>query len=257
MPDCEFHLPHRFDWRHWVDRYDRMQKRYLVHRDERFAAIVRIVRETQSAVGHVLDLGCGAGSLTQLVLEAFPKAQVCGVDLDPTILALARERLAGFGDRVRLIQADLRGDGWLDCVRAPVDAAISATALHWLSADQLDALYRQLSLVVRSGGVFLNADHVASEAQAVQAAWETERAQLRAQEGNAGSDSWDEFWAAYGEALRQDVRRIRESEVGRWEGVEAGLPLTWHLDRLRAHGFAAVDCFWRCASDAIYGGLRA
>ena len=50
------------------------------------------------------------------------------------------------------------------------DAVISATALHWLSPEHLAELYRRLASVVCSGGVFLNADHVASDCHLLQAA---------------------------------------------------------------------------------------
>ena len=35
--------------------------------------------------------------------------------------------------------------------------------------------------------------------------------------------------------------------------VEEGLPLAWHLDTVREHGFAHVDCFWRSDCDAVFG----
>jgi hypothetical protein len=69
--------------------------------------------------------------------------------------------------------------------------------------------------------------------------------------GGAEADDWDGFWDAYLHALGAAPRK-----AGGWEGgVEVGLPLAWHLDVLRACGFRAVDCFWRCDCDAIYGGV--
>jgi len=61
---------------------------------------------------------------------------------------------------------------------------------------------------------------------------------------------------AYDRALKIDVEGFRTELMGPWEGSEEGLPLEWHFERLRASGFEAVDCFWRCDCDAIYGGLR-
>jgi ubiquinone/menaquinone biosynthesis C-methylase UbiE len=71
-----------------------------------------------------LEIGCGSGYGTQLVLERFGAATVDAVDLDPAMIERASRRLARYGDRVRLAQGsatDLRAaleaeDGGYDAV---------------------------------------------------------------------------------------------------------------------------------------------
>ncbi len=64
--------------------------------------------------GHVLDLGCGTGSLSLLAAEQGHR--VTGVDLAPAMVALAREKLAGrdaeflVGDAAAPPVGDLRFD---------------------------------------------------------------------------------------------------------------------------------------------------
>ncbi len=49
----------------------------------------------------------GAGGHTQALLEATaPQGRVLGLDRDGETLALARQRLAGYGDRIRLVKAN-------------------------------------------------------------------------------------------------------------------------------------------------------
>lgn len=58
-----------------------------------------------------LEIGCGSGYGSQLVLERFGAASVDAVDLDPAMIELAGRRLARYGTRVRLAQGsatDLR-----------------------------------------------------------------------------------------------------------------------------------------------------
>lgn len=249
--------PTNLDWQSWVDRWDRMQERYLVKRTERFEVIARLIRVTQQTVAKVVDLGCGTGSLMLGVLDAFPNAEVLGVDFDPTMLWLARARLERFGSRSHTELLDLRDPSWTHSIAAPVDAVISATALHWLSPTQLAGVYHGIAQILRPGGVFLNADHVGSDLPEMQREWERHGAEMRKQEGKCQSDDWDGFWADYSKALRLDTQEIHQRVVGGWEGgIEEGLPLPWHFDRLREHGFVHVDCFWRCDCDAIYGGIR-
>jgi SAM-dependent methyltransferase len=235
-----------------------MQERYLVGRAERFAAMVELVAATQARVERLLDLGCGPGSLSLALLDAFPHAVVYGVDFDPSVLLLARARLACYGARVHLVRADLRQASWAGGLPTSLDAVVSATALHWLAPDELAALYRQLAGLLQPGGIFLNADHVGSEDGGVQLAWETQRevhraAERRARAGQQEGKDWDDFWAAYGRAIGYTSQKA----VDGWEGgVEEGLPLAWHLDQLRACGFRATDCFARWDCDALYGGIR-
>lgn len=252
----EIRPPPQFDAEEWAGRWDRMQERYLVGRAERFAVMVQMIRATLPSVARVLDLGCGPGSLMLQLLEAFPTAQVVGVDFDPTMLLLARARLARFGERAQFVSANLREPTWSQSLTAPFDAAVSATALHWLSAEQLVGVYLALARLLRPGGLFLNADHAGSDLPSIQREWEKERERMLSEQPHPAADDWRGFWQAYGEALGVNVDEIHERMKGGWSGdVEQGQPLVWQLDVLRASGFRHVDCFWRCAGDAVYGGI--
>lgn len=244
------------DWPIWIDRWERMQERYLAARAERFAIIARLIRATQGQAPLVLDLGCGTGSVMAALLSAIPGASAVGVDLDPTLLALAEKRLAPFGARAQVVRADVRQGGWVGVHSAgKIHAIVSATALHWLSPDRLSFLYAQAAELLRPGGIFLNADHVASEHPGVQQAWVQHRSDVLSAQANPAADDWNGFWRDYLAVLGEEVRKERERYLGAWEGVEDGQPLAWHVHHLRQAGFTAVDCFWRADCDAIYGGF--
>ena len=109
-----------------------------------------------------IDLGCGPGSLTQRVLDAFPMATAIAVDSDPVLLTMARHFLARFGDRVTIVDVDMRAPNWTAQLPAqPIDAALSTTAMHWLRPEQLIKAYGDVAALMPEGGIFLNGDHFA------------------------------------------------------------------------------------------------
>ncbi len=249
-------LPVPMNWAEWVSRWDRMQERYIARRAERFEIITRLVQDTQGPRARFLDLGCGTGSLMAFLLKNIPGSLSSGIDLDPSLLPLAEKRLAPFKDRFRLVRTDLRQASWTEAVPGPFDAVISATALHWLSPGELSTLYGQLPGLLRPGGIFLNADHAASPDVHVQNSWIGHRDQVRQDQADPTADDWEGFWRAYLEARGPEAAAERERALGDWQGVEDGLPLAWHFDHLRQAGFASVDCFWRCDTDAVFGGCK-
>ena len=56
--------------------------------------------------GFFVDATVGAGGHARALLESGPEVELLGLDRDPDALALARERLAPFGNRVRLVPAN-------------------------------------------------------------------------------------------------------------------------------------------------------
>lgn len=60
--------------------------------------------------GRALDLGCGGGALSLLLLGRYPALSVTALDFDPAACALARENLAqpGAAGRAAVLEGDLR-----------------------------------------------------------------------------------------------------------------------------------------------------
>jgi SAM-dependent methyltransferase len=253
-----FRLPNGFRWQDWIERWDKMQERYIVRRSERIDLLIHLIGTARYPVKQVLDLGCGTGSLMQPFLDAYPESEVYGIDFDPLLLPLAQARLRSYGSRIAILLADLRSSDWRSQLPGAVDAVISATALHWLTEKQLSDLYRRLANVIRPGGLFINADHVASRNPDIQKFWEHRREQRLRLEATQTGDDWDGFWVEYLKALGvSGLLHADERVLGGWEGgIEKGLPLEWHFSELIASGFSHPECFWRCDCDAIYGAFR-
>jgi trans-aconitate 2-methyltransferase len=96
----------------------------------------------------VLDAGCGSGRLTEALLERLPRGRVVALDASASMLTEAARRLARFGDRVTLVQADL-GLPPLP-VSGAVDAILSTATFHWVLDHA--ALFAGLAGVLRADG---------------------------------------------------------------------------------------------------------
>ena len=205
----------------------------------------------------LLDLACGPASLASAALEALPDGEAVAVDCDPVLLRLARETNR-FGDRLRIVEADLTDPGLAAALPpGPYDAAFSATALHWLDPDALVALYQRLPGLLGPGALFLNADHLGYDR--VQNPWLDARARESrdAFERRACADGamgWDEWWGA-------------ATGMPGWERVAAERERVWadkhpvvkvdpefHLAALRAAGFAETGQLYQLLDDRIVFG---
>jgi trans-aconitate 2-methyltransferase len=91
---------------------------------------------------HVVDLGCGPGNSTELLVRRFPQAVVTGVDNSADMLASARQRLPG----CRFEQADIAA--WSPDV--PPDLLFANAALQWVGGHE-KLLPRLLGLLAQGG----------------------------------------------------------------------------------------------------------
>ena len=240
----------------WLRRWDTQQESNIPDREERFRVMFDVVRHaTDGGPATVVDLGCGPGSLSVRLADALPNATVVGVDADPLLLALGS---ANTNPRVRAVDADLTDPSWADRVELPEpwDAAVSSTALHWLPADALAALYRTLAARLRPGGVFVNADHLGLGTSGLDKVAEAVREARVQRVGTDKNELWGEWW----DALRADEELApllsARSERAIAHGGDNGMTVTDHADALRAAGFAEAGPVWQFGDDYVFAAIR-
>jgi SAM-dependent methyltransferase len=245
------------DWQAWQQSWDRQQEYYMPDREERFRIMLDMVEALVGSAPRVLDLACGTGSITARLLARFPEAVSTGVDLDPALLTLARGTFEG-DQRVTFVTADLKDPDWpAKLPYASYDAVLTATALHWLHDGPLTALYGQVAGLVREGGVFLNADHMAHPGTPRIDAAERALRHARMETAKAaGAVDWAEWWqlAAKDPALAEPTAR-RFEIFG--EHADGDMPSAeWHARVLREKGFDEVRPVWCSPTDTLLLALK-
>jgi O-methyltransferase domain len=97
----------------------------------------------------LIDLGGGAGVYTAAFLDRFPASTATLVDTDE-VIAIAREHLGGYGDRVQFVAGDARD---LATVGGGHRCALLANLLHLHAAADCAMLIRSAACAVASGGL--------------------------------------------------------------------------------------------------------
>ena len=90
-----------------------------------------------------VDLGCGPGNSTELLIERFPQSKVIGLDSSPDMLRKARERLPN----IKFIEGDIAT--WTPEER--IDLLFANAALQWVPDHQ--RVMRALLESLPKGGV--------------------------------------------------------------------------------------------------------
>ena len=268
--------PAEVDWQTWLGRWDRQQSAYIPFREQRFTAMLDFLESVAGDEFTAIDLMCGPGEIARRITDRFPKARVIAIDLDPVLMAVGRGAIGDAGGRIVWHEAGFQDPAWREALGVEqVDAVLSTTAIHWLTAGGIVDLYRQLADLIRPGGVFLNGDQMEYEpAKAVmrgisQARLTTHRARAIAR----GVDSWEGWWLKLRKEPGLDALfrlrderfawRNQEREKAIGSTLEAGnttparhTHFAVHKAALLDAGFAEVDTVWQHLANRVLAAIR-
>ena len=173
----------------------------------------------------VLDVASGPGAFLAEFLDQLPEARGIWTDASEAMLDAAHERLAGYGDRVQFVVADMTD---LASAGLPHDIDVVATsrAAHHLDRAGLHAFYAETTDRLTPGGWLVNLDHIGPP------------------------DVWD-----------RRLRTLRKKFVAESDGPKHhhNYPLTSiqdHLDAFHAAGIDDVEVAWRAFYTALFVGRK-
>lgn len=131
-----------------ADRYDSANERISLGQQQRWKrAAVQSVVTAIPRNGRVLDLCCGTGDITSLLLKSAPGLSVVGLDFSPRMLDEAMRKVGG-DKRVALLEGNAAA---LPFENETFDAAIISFGLR--NTCNFGRVIGEMSRTVRPGGV--------------------------------------------------------------------------------------------------------
>ena len=248
------------DWAGLLESFDALQDNTIPNRQAKFEAMLEVLGAYLPATFSALDLGSGPGSLSLRILQRFPAASVVAVDFDPVLLKIGQNALKDFGRRIEWVDADIGTAGWRDRLpRFKFDAVVSSTAILWMDKPRVRRVYRDLTRVLRKGGIFLNGDVMP---------WGTSKKIHEVSEKIRYSKygtievefaPWREWW----EKMEREQGALaptfeeRKERFANGQPSEGMLPIESHVGMIRQAGFREVDTIWQnLLEDRVLAAIR-
>lgn len=108
-----------------------------------------LIAAVQGQPRRILDLGCGTGSTTLLLKQAFPQAEVIGLDLSPYMLIMADMKVQQAGLTIQLRHGNAEQTGFPD---ASFDLVTASLLIHELPPYASRAVLQESYRLLTVGG---------------------------------------------------------------------------------------------------------
>jgi tRNA (cmo5U34)-methyltransferase len=224
----------RFD--HDVERFSNLETGQLSTIDAKIT-LELITEASKRIVPHaenVLDIGCGAGNYTLMMLSKIKNLNCTLVDLSKPMLDKAYERVSEqTKNKVTLIQADIRE---AKLKENHFDIILAGAVLHHLREDEdWVTTFHKIYTLLKPGGCFMISDLVTQETQCIN----------------------DYTWQRYGDYLENIAGKEYRSKVLEYVAIEdTPRSINYQVDLMKKVGFRQVEILHKNMCFGAFGGIK-
>ncbi|HEX7755372.1 MAG TPA: methyltransferase domain-containing protein [Niabella sp.] len=182
----------------------------------------------------LLDVGCGAGNYTLMMLKKLPGLECTLNDLSQPMLDKALERVAAAArQKVITTQGDIRN---IALPENHFDIILAGAVLHHLRDDKdWETTFKKLYRLLKPGGCLMIADLVTQESNAVS----------------------DYTWERYGDYLEQvKDKAYRQTVLEYIEKEDSPRSVTYQLELMKKVGFQVTEILHKNMCFAAFGGIK-
>lgn len=219
-----------------VDRFSNLDTGQLSTIDAKIS--LEMITEAASRIvptaKNLLDIGCGAGNYTLMMLSRLPGLECTLVDLSRPMLDRALERVSvETGKPVHVIQGDIRD---VALTENHFDIILAGAVLHHLREDEdWEKTFSKLFRLLKPGGCLMISDLVTQDSEAVNAY----------------------VWEKYGDYLESiGGKEYRQKVFDYIQKEDSPRSVTYQLDLMKRVGFREVEILHKNMCFAAFGGIR-
>lgn len=213
---------------------------------EQLDVMMRVIETNSDRVATFIDLGCGDGILSSLLLERYPKSNGVLLDFSDDMIIAAKKKLSKYTDRVKFLKVDYGKKTWVNSITnfLPFDVVVSGFSIHHQPDERKKELYSEIYGMLNSKGIFINIEHVSSKTQWIASIMD-----------RFFIDSLYEFNKARIPNLKKEtVEKQYHNREDKKDNILA--PVDIQCKWLEEIGFKDVDCYLKIFEIAVFGGRK-
>jgi len=226
--------------------------RFLSHRtaiplaQEQIGVMTSILKSRTEPVENFLDLGCGDGILGAAILGEYPASRGVLADFSEAMLQEARGQLKEYANQLVFENLDYGDPAWVNRMQAygPFDAIVSGYSIHHQPDARKREIYKEIFLLLKPGGWFVNIEHIAPAAQLATDLFNSHLVEgyYAIEQRNGGARTREEMANVYMNRPDKDANKLLSVDV----------QCAW----LREIGYEEVDCYFRIYELAVFAGRK-
>ncbi|UUW08794.1 class I SAM-dependent methyltransferase [Flavobacterium plurextorum] len=227
-------IKERFD--NDVERFSNLETGQLSTIDAKIS--LELITETSKRIvpsaTHVLDIGCGAGNYTLMMLSKVPNLNCTLVDLSLPMLDKAFERVSvETNGKVEIKQGDIRE---VDLEENTFDIILAGAVLHHLRDNQdWETTFAKIFKLLKPGGCFMISDLITQDTELLN----------------------EYTWQRYGEYLEGiGGAEYRKNVFDYIAKEDTPRSMNYQLDLMKKVGFKSVEILHKNMCFGAFGGIK-